>query len=193
MACGIIMSGLTYRDMSTENLLHARSPAITLHLDRRSDAATSRFNLYRPGPHLLYLTTVNNFGSPGIEEGPIFSGTLEVSLRNSRDGAISILKRTGAEMNLRKPSNMEWTTLDTVDVGATEGIIWTITASVIEPDSAFAGTTSEVFLFPPQTYDIGWYMFGKTIQLVATGSLILIGFLIFFFSGLKLRKKAKQA
>jgi hypothetical protein len=196
MLAGIIGAGVTYRDMATENLLHAKTGIVTLKLSDTSDWKTEKFSLYQSGNHLLVLTTVNNFSMPYIadtlpEPSGRFHGKIEVRI-SQPSGAMLLNKvYSGNTLSLNVPYNMSWSVLDTLHIGEPFEGTWSIKARVGSADTAFSRTTSEVFIFPPQKYDIGWYLYDKTFQLMGFALLILIGFILLFVSGF-LKKRVKE-
>lgn len=196
MVVGIVGAGLTYRDMATENLLHAKTGIITLKLSDTSDWKSEKFSLYQPGKYLLVLTTVNNFSKPYLTDtleqlSPRYTGNLDVEVVQP-SGALLLSKQfTRNSLSLNVPYNMSWTVLDTLQIDEPFDGTWSIKGRVATADTSFARTTSQLFLFPPQKYDIGWYLYGKTFQLVGFALMILVGFITLFISG-RFRKRLLQ-
>jgi hypothetical protein len=196
MLFGIIGAGITYRVMATENLLHAKTGIITLNLSDTSDWKSEKFSLYQTGNYLLVLTTVNNFSAPYIGDSteplsPHYSGQLDVEVVHPSGATLLSKHFAGHSFSLNVPYNMSWAVLDTLHITEPFDGTWGIKAHVAVADTAFTRTTSQLFIFPPQKYDIGWYLYGKTFQLVGFALLILVGFILLFVTGY-LKKRAKE-
>ena len=199
LVAGAITYGVyTYVSMMGEDRLHALLAVIDLNLSQQSDWKEARFVVLRDGEHGLHLSTLNPFGKPFHEseddEDPLplfFGGVMELQLLRP-DGIVLFSGRfDSTDIRHAWPRNLEWTELGRIDLAAPSGGEWRLRTRVVEPDSRFDRTTSQVLIMPPQVVDIGWFLFGKTIELVVSGILALFG-LTLLLAGVLLKRRARR-
>jgi hypothetical protein len=177
MICSLAWGLVVYFNLSSEQRKQAPQGVIELDLTQLSDWKTATFNQYRQGEHTLYLTTVNSFSRPYAPNGTSYIeivsyvGSIEVILQDP-SGEIYFQKhlRAGCTHHIR-PENMQWTALGKISLSTVRRGDWKIRARVLEADPRFVGTHSEIRLYPPQIYDIGWYAFGEWLEILGMGVL----------------------
>jgi hypothetical protein len=192
---GVAGTGLTYRDMKTQNILHARTGIIQLNLGKQSEWDKETFAFYQPGDHVLYLTTVDAFSKPHgteLKRDVSYNGTIEVIINTPSGGEYLHQHITSDSTHLIKPNNLERMVLDTLHISEPFSGIWSISSRVVKPDTNFSKTLSEIFVMPPQKYDIGWYLYNQTFKLVGWGLLMLVGFGIIVLGGYLRRHSARE-
>ncbi len=185
---GVVGVGFLYRDMKTENLIHARTGMLPVTLSEITDWKNTTFTLYQPGTHKLGLSLQPQQGLP--EKSTLaFNGKLEVDILNPNE--ISVFhKLIDTSISFSEHSDSTyWTTLDTFQIDNPTQHSWTLRARVTEADSAYSVIKSELFILPPQQYDIENYLTGNMYKLLGMGILVLTGFILIVYSGTVGRQK----
>jgi hypothetical protein len=177
MVGGIVAAGLTYRDMRAENLFHSRTTSIELRLDSASGWESTSFSVYRPGVHLLILRMLN-----GTIDST-FSGTIDVRIADPT-GVEFLTKRID---HIAFQQSADWTTLAVATFsGSTDGV-WTLQARVSQPDERRGA--ADVFILPPQRYDIEAYLYAQTIKLIVFGVAAMLGFGLIVLGSAMMRRR----
>jgi hypothetical protein len=183
-------------EINTETRLHKRVGVVPLPLDRAGAWTDTTFRLFQPGMHILYLTSVNAFSQPYEDidfeaERQLFSGAFEAVI-TSPGGETFLEKRyDGSTVSHPRPYNTEWTVLEELQVADPFQGEWTIRARVVEADTMFGGIRSELLIFPPQKYEIGWFLFEKSVELALVGLLFFVG-MVAVGAGALLRRRARR-
>jgi|GEM_PF-2621622 len=144
VCAGIFVSGVV-RNAGTKDIV------VPLDLSQAAGPRQVAFRLWHSGRYTLYLTTVNH--DPTFVGEP-FAGSMRVRLTDANHA--TVVDRTfGEETIHRIPANMEWTTLQVLEIDRTSVRPWLLEASVLRPDSRFAGMFSRVLLKKYEA-DEGW-------------------------------------
>ena len=144
VCAGIFVSGVV-RNAGSRDIV------VPLDLSQASGPRQAGFRLWHRGRYTLYLTTVNH--DPTFAGQP-FTGSVRVRLTDPSH-AIVVDRTFGEETIHRIPANMEWTTLQVLEIDRTSFQPWLLEASVRRPDSRFAGMFSRVLLKKYEA-DEGW-------------------------------------
>ena len=127
-----------------------KEAVVPLDLSGVSESRPVTFHLWRGGRYTLYLTTVNH--DPAFTGQP-FAGSVRVRLSAPRQ--TPLVDRTFDSLTHRVPSNMEWTTLQELQIDRGSFGSWALAANVVRGDRRFAGMSSRVLL-RKYAADEGW-------------------------------------
>jgi hypothetical protein len=181
-AGGVAGVGFLYRDMKTENLIHARTGMLPVKLSEITDWKSATFTFYQPGTHKLGFSMQPRQGLTE-QATRTFHGKFEVEIL-SPDG-ISVFNKL-IESGISFPQDgdsTDWTTLDTFQINNPTEHSWTLRTRVTRADSTYTTMKSELFILPPQQYDIENYLTGNMYKLLGMGILVLTGFILIVYSG----------
>ncbi len=171
----VVQGGRILFTLITETRLHKRVGVMPVSLSAASDWSEAAFRLHRPGVHTLYLTTVNAFTDSIGTKQPQYRGVFDVALLTPHGESFLNKRYSGASLPLLRPHNMEWTVLEELPIDNPFDSEWTIRVRVVEPDTAFAATRSQILIFPPQKFEIGWFIFEKSVELAVMSLLFFLG------------------
>lgn len=191
LASGVIGTGLTYREMKEENLFHARAGNLAINLVSESDWKLSTFTPYQTGAHLLYFALPNpKSAAPGktTPAADNFSGLLEVKVTDPGGTILYYATLPSGKTAVKNRVNPEWILLDTLHISESIMHPWTLEAKVVSPNLTFEGANAELFIIPPQRYDIGSYLSSQILKLIGGGFAVLTGFGLIVLGGTLSRK-----
>jgi hypothetical protein len=193
LVAGVAGSGLTYRDIRTENLLHAKMAPILIPFADTPASASANFLPYRGGVYSIYISGQDPEGGAPPPAAGCAPESLPASLRDY-EGVVDILVRDprgdivinrrispGEAFPMVKDSH-GWISVDTLSLGTDERQ-WTLGVSVRPEGSPRPECGMSLFILPPQRYDIGAYLADGIVRLVAFGACMFIGFALIVFSG----------
>jgi hypothetical protein len=177
---GVGGTGYFYRQMKVENLKHARTGDIPVRLGAPSAWESAGFNVFREGTHLVILTVHNG---ARIAPGPL-TPVLTLDLQVADATGRMVLATSGVVPLAAVPPADSTTVavLGSFPVALVGDEPWTLKARVVAGDSAMAGLGAELSVLPPQLYDIGDYLTGKIMTLLAMGAMALAGFIMIVVS-----------
>ncbi len=192
---GMAGAGWTYRDMKTQNILHARQGSLQLNLGYKPFTEEETFAFYQAGEHIIYLTTADPFSKPRgnvPKEDSLFSGILNVTVTDPSGKEYYKKDIVSDSLRVIQPNSVEWIPIDTLQVREPFEGIWKITAHVVKPDSNFSDSFTEMFIMPPQHYNIGMYLYGQTFKLIGWALLMLVGFVTIVVGGFFVRRATES-
>jgi len=187
---GVAGAGLTYRDITTENLMHATMANVRVPFADTAASASARFLPYREGVYTLYLSSAGPDLSQGRDDARCGADSLIASFLNY-GGLVDILitdpgDRVALGRSLSAPAappeDNGWIPVDTLRISPGEHQ-WTLGVYVCPDGSPPPRCGMEFFLLPPQRYEIGTYLAGGVMRMVGFGGLMLAGFLMIVFAG----------
>jgi len=193
LVVGVGGAGLTYRDIRTENLLHANMATIRIPFTDTLAAVPTGFLPYREGLYTIYLTVavsdttdlVPAYGCPPdsvLTTLVNYRGVVDILISDPDDRVV--LKRSisggAAPTNVNRENG--WILVDTLSISPGD-LQWTLGTHVRRDDSPPPSCGVEVFLLPPQHYDIGTYLADGIMLLVGFGGCMLIGFVMIVLAG----------
>ena len=192
MIGGMAAAGLTYRDMKEQNLLHARTDALQFDLAQSSGWKTATFGLYQEGNHVLFLSATDTSASPSSGDDGLeaeTNGQLEAFIYGPSGQEFLHKWYPFEPVHLRRDRGAAWAALDTLKIGETFSGVWTLRARVTHPAAKMGPSPAEVFILPPQKYEIGRYLSGELFRVIGFGVAMMAGFSLMVVGGI-LRRKA---
>lgn len=193
LAGGVVGAGLIYRDIRTENLIHAKMAMIRIPFSDTSSSASGGFLPFREGLYTLYLSPSGPDIPPGSDPGRCATGAVLDGLMNY-DGAVDVIitdpeervrinrSISGEKFPSSSPGDNGWIFIDTIRItpGETQ---WTLGVYVCPADSSPPACEMNLFLLPPQRYDIGAYVADGITRVVGFAGLMLTGFIMIVLAG----------
>lgn len=182
---GVVGAGIIYRDMKTENLMHARSGIVSLELTRISGWKTSPFAPYRVGTLLLCVT----FDS--AKPAPASAPEIQIEYSIREPGGRTVIHGTWPGRMPEQSTSNSWIAIDSVNIPDQTEASWSVGARVVKPDPSSVHPRAEVFVMPPQKYEIGSYLSGEMSKLVAMGILVILGFVL-IVGGASMKRRTSE-
>jgi len=188
---GVAGTGITYRDLRTENLFQARTASVRVAFPDTASTSSAGFLPYREGTYTLYLSPA---GPGGSNRGTECTPAGIIDGLSAYGGAVDLLVTDpSGEVRLRSgiagdgaagltPGENGWVRIDSLRIPRGDRQ-WTL-AAITRPDGSAAHPCPvEMFLLPPQTGEIGTLMEGGVFRLVGFGGLMFAGFVLIVLAG----------
>jgi hypothetical protein len=175
IAGGIGGAGLTYRDIATESLLHARTGIIVLELGTPVSQKNERFNIYQTGAHTVYLTLRQDRSGFNMRKS-----ALDLLVANPSN---QVLLSQRIMLDTALPAPRALLPLTSFIVSEPFEGMWKITAGLTGGTPALDDDSCEVGILPPQRYPIGDYLERQMYWFAGFALIAFTGFLLLFGSG----------
>lgn len=181
MAYGVINTGVVYREMRKERVLHEPISIMKLDLSNKMRWETSYVPIYREGNHVIYFTISETKTDSvkmidQIHEQFSFGGELRLVVENPAGEVIKEARLPQNSLAIIRPDHMLWVIIDTLHITHVLPGELKIQVQMAEPDKKYFGRIAELLITPPHAAEFAPYVQRKSSELYGMGIFILAGF-----------------
>ncbi len=184
MLLGLIGTGLTYRSMREQRLLHEPLRVFRLDPSTASSWQSSPLRVYQNGPHaVVFSVTAPDAATSPHPDAHIFAGAIDVVIEDPEGNVRLNVNASSFQAGIMMPDRLVWFPLDTLRVEHVTSSEWRIQTRITSGDARFAGSRAEVVVVPPHPDAFAPYLVQASYRLYGAGIVLMLGFLLFILGG----------